>query len=148
VDDSCLMHGVASYKRLLAVDPSLTCSGWALFELATARPGQGKLVAVGKIRSLSPRVPLATRFSDLQRKIVGVYESLSLSGNDVLICESQTTMRDPRAAFKVEQVRGIFETVARSRSLHVPGRINPRSVQSEVMGLRGKQLARAVVKDT
>src|SRR5690606_7250972 len=79
---------------------------------------------------------------------VGVYESLSLSGNDVLICESQTTMRDPRAAFKVEQVRGIFETVARSRSLHVPGRINPRSVQSEVMGLRGKQLARAVVKDT
>lgn len=57
-------------------------------------------------------------------------------------------MRDPRAAFKVEQVRGIFETVARNLEMQVPGRIHPRSVQYEIMGLRGKQLERSVVKDT
>lgn len=132
----------------MAVDPSLTCSGWALFGVSTDSPGQGSLLAVGKIRSLSPEHALARRYQDLQDKISAVCESLKLAANDVLICESQTTMRDPRAAFKVEQVRGIFETVARSRSLSVPGRINPRTVQSEIMGLRGKQLAREIVKDT
>ncbi len=132
----------------MAVDPSLTCSGWALFDLSDELAGGALLVAVGKIRSLAPSFPLATRLLDLQHKILQIFEQLSLGADDVLICESQTTMRDPRAAFKVEQVRGIFETVARSRALRVPGRINPRSVQSEVMGLRGKQLERAVVKHT
>lgn len=135
-------------RRLIAVDPSLTCSGWALFQLSQSLPGGASLVAVGKIRSIGSSYPLATRLLDLQQKVEIVYENLGLCPNDVLICESQTTMRDPRAAFKVEQVRGIFETVARSRSLQVPGRINPRSVQSEIMGLRGKQLERAIVKTT
>ncbi|MBN8550729.1 MAG: crossover junction endodeoxyribonuclease RuvC [Deltaproteobacteria bacterium] len=142
------MRSLSPKRRIMAVDPSLTCSGWALFGVVPDRPGQGSLLAVGKIRSLSPQHALAARFKDLQEKISMVCEELKLCGNDVLICESQTTMRDPRAAFKVEQVRGIFETVARSRSLSVPGRINPRTVQSEIMGLRGKQLARDIVKDT
>jgi Holliday junction resolvasome RuvABC endonuclease subunit len=136
------------FKRIMAVDPSLTCSGWALFGIADRIPGRGNLLAVGKIKALGPAHPLAVRFLDLQEKISSVYDTLKLCSNDVLICESPTTMRDPRAAFKVEQVRGIFETVARSRSLAVPGRINPRSVQSEIMGLKGKQLARTVVKET
>ena len=135
-------------RRLLAVDPSLTCSGWALFDLSDELAGGALLVAVGKIRSLAASVPLASRLFDLQQKICSVFDQLSLGSDDVLICESQTTMRDPRAAFKVEQVRGIFETIARSRELKVPGRINPRSVQSEVMGLRGRQLERSMVKQT
>ena len=57
-------------------------------------------------------------------------------------------MRDPRAAFVVEQVRGIFETLARARALVVPGRLNPRSVQYEMLGLKGKQLLRETVKLT
>lgn len=135
-------------KRLLAVDPSLTCSGWALFRIPPPGRGEGSLLAVGKIRSLSPAVPLPLRYLDLQQKVTKVYDSLQLAANDVLICESPTTMRDPRAAMKVEQVRGIFETVARGLNLSVPGRIHPRSVQQEIMGLRGKQLSRAIVKDT
>ncbi|MDC0357715.1 hypothetical protein OAO01_02790 [Oligoflexia bacterium] len=130
-------------KRLLAVDPSLTCTGWALFSVQTE-----ELLAVGKIRSMAARYALASRLEDLQRKIAQVLEELNLSYNDVLVCESQTTMRDPRAAFLVEQVRGIFETLARARSVTVPGRINPRSVQYEVMGLKGKQVSRTMVKDT
>lgn len=55
-------------------------------------------------------------------------------------------MRDPRAAFKVEQVRGIFETLARTRTVSIPGRINPRSVHHEVLGLSGRQLPRTEVK--
>jgi len=129
-------------KRLFAVDPSLTCSGWALFSIQSEKP-----MAVGKIKSLSPKFPLSTRLLDLQTKISSIYSSLHLKESDVLICESQTTMRDPGAAFKVEQVRGIFESLARERSVIVPGRINPRSVQYEVMGLRGKQLPRTKIKE-
>jgi hypothetical protein len=57
-------------------------------------------------------------------------------------------MRDPRAAIKVEQVRGIFEAIARQCLLEVPGRINPRSVHTELMGLKGRQAARELVKQT
>jgi len=131
-----------SLKRLLAVDPSLTCSGWALFSVELERP-----IAVGKVKSLPPSVPLSSRLLDLQTKISSIYNSLEMTETDVLICESQTTMRDPGAAFKVEQVRGIFESLARERAVRVPGRINPRSVQYEVMGLRGKQLPRTQIKE-
>lgn len=128
-------------RRLLAIDPSLTCSGWALFSIET-----GTLTSVGKIRSLPPTFPLADRLRDLQEKILKTITNISLGINDVLICEAQTTMRDPKAAFKVEQVRGIFETIARGYSITVPGRINPRSVHHEVMGLNGKQLPRNEIK--
>ncbi len=126
----------------MAIDPSLTCSGWALFSIEN-----GNLAAVGKIRSLPAAVPLAERLRDLQEKISATFDQVELSRDDVLICEAPTTMKDPRAAFKVEQVRGIFEALARGRNLSVPGRINPRSVHFEVMGLRGKQLQRATIKD-
>lgn len=131
------------WKRVITIDPSLTCSGWALFSLSDDR-----LLAVGKIRSRGPRDALAHRLVDLQQKISRTFESLAICENDVLICEAPTTMRDPRAALVVEQVRGIFETVARQIHVTVPGRINPRSVQYEVMGLRGKQLKREIVKES
>jgi Holliday junction resolvasome RuvABC endonuclease subunit len=128
-------------RRLLAIDPSLTCSGWALFSIDSET-----LLAVGKIRSLGPNLPLAARLKDLQVRIGKLLRQLKVRPNDVLVCEAPTTMRDPRAALKVEQVRCIFEVVAREHDLVVPGRINPRSVHHEIMGLRGKQLPRAQVK--
>ncbi len=131
------------FVRLLAVDPSLTCSGWALFEAQS-----GSLLGVGKIKSLPASHSLALRFEDLQTKITKCLGDLKLGQTDLLVCESQTTMRDPRAAFKVEQVRGMFETLARGRGLNVPGRVNPRTVHRELMGLKGKQLPRAQVKET
>ncbi|MCB0324153.1 MAG: hypothetical protein KDD69_11295, partial [Bdellovibrionales bacterium] len=36
--------------------------------------------------------------------------------------------------------------VARTQQLVVPGRINPRTVQTELLGMRGKQLSRNEVK--
>jgi len=134
--------GVMAVRRLLAIDPSLTCSGWALFEVKG-----GALCGVGKLRSLGAAVPLAARLQDLQGRIAALMDRFEFSSGDVLICEEQTTMRDPRAAFKVEQVRGIFEAVARSRKVKVPGRLNPRSVQFEIMGLKGKQTKREIVKE-
>ena len=125
----------------MSVDPSLTCSGWALFSITA-----GELLAVGKIRSLSPEAGLAVRLKDLQDKVQAVLGELGLGRNDVLVCEAPTTMRDPGAAFKVEQVRCIFEAVARTRAIVVPGRLNPRSVQFEVIGLRGRQSVREEVK--
>lgn len=127
---------------LLAVDPSLTCSGWAMFTL-----GKEELCAVGKVRSLPPSLGLSERLKDLQTKVETLLRDLRLSNGDIMVCEAPTTMRDPRAAIKVEQVRCIFETVARGKGLTVPGRVNPRSVQSEIMGLRGRQLARRYVKE-
>lgn len=129
--------------RLIAVDPSLTCSGWALFHVST-----GNLLAIGKIRAPSSATPLPLRLTMLQRQVDELMGVLKLGGDDVLVCEAQTTMKDPRAAFAVEQVRCIFESLGRARSVRVPGRVNPRSVQSEIMGLKGKQLARPIVKET
>lgn len=139
---------INSNIKLLAVDPSLTCSGWALFGCVKSELQQGKLLAVGKVKSLPTSFKLPERYKDLQNKISNIFEQLQLAKDDVLVCESPTTMRDPGAAFKVEQVRGIFETVARSKGLAVPGRINPRTVQSQIMGLKGKQLERSIVKRT
>ena len=130
-----------TWRRLMAVDPSLTCSGWAFFEVRSR-----KLVAVGKVRSLDPSQPLASRLADLQRKISGIMADLEIGAEDYVICEAPTTMRDPRAAIKVEQVRGIFEAVARMRLAQVPGRLNPRTVHHQVLGLVGKQLPRPEVK--
>jgi Holliday junction resolvasome RuvABC endonuclease subunit len=132
-----------SERRLIAIDPSLTCSGWALFSVKSNR-----LIGVGKIKSLPAEHALATRLQDLQSKISKTLAMYNLGSVDTLICEAPTTMRDPRAAFKVEQVRSIFEAVGRDRGILVPGRINPRSVQHEVMGLKGKQLERTIVKAT
>jgi Holliday junction resolvasome RuvABC endonuclease subunit len=131
-----------AFRYLMAVDPSLTCSGWALFQV-----GGGGLCAVGKLRARGSAVPLADRLADIQDRIEALFGRFEFGSRDVLICEEQTTMRDPRAAFKVEQVRGIFEVVARTRRVSVPGRLNPRSVQYEIMGLKGKQTKREIVKD-
>ena len=130
-------------SRLIAIDPSLTCSGWALFSLKTK-----KLLGVGKIRSMPPALALAERLDDLQRKVCRVFDELALAADDILICESPTAVLDPGGAFKVERVRGIFEVVARERGIRVPGRINPRTVQREIMGLKGKQISRTQVKQT
>ena len=130
-------------RRLIAVDPSLTCSGWALFSADS-----GKLLGVGKLKSLGPTHPYASRLKDLQERIGKMLLGVGLGKNDVLLCEAPTTMKDPRAAIMVEQVRSIFETLGRDRGIIVPGRINPRSVHHQVMGLRGKQMARLQVKET
>ena len=129
------------YSRLLAIDPSLTCSGWALFDVL-----KQSIIGVGKIRSLKSSFELQHRYNDLQIKIANLFGSINLNSSDILVCEAPTTMIDPRAAFKVEQVRGVFETLARQINVTVPGRVNPRTVQYELMGMRGKQLRREVVK--
>jgi Holliday junction resolvasome RuvABC endonuclease subunit len=132
---------MSGLRYLLAVDPSLTCSGWALLSIR-----EGDVLAVGKVRSAPPSVPLATRLERLQGAIKKVVSDLALGDRDVLVCEAPTTMKDPHNAIKVEQVRGLFESTGRNRGVVVPGRVNPRSVQFEVMGLTGKQVARAEVK--
>lgn len=89
---------------------------------------------------------MATRLERLQGSIKKVISDLTLGGADVLVCEAPTTMKDPLNAIKVEQVRGLFESSGRNLGVTVPGRVNPRSVQYEVMGLKGKQLGRTEVK--
>lgn len=130
-------------ERLLAIDPSLTCSGWALFSV-----GDKKLLSVGKIRSMGTSFPLAHRLKDIQKKITALYKDIQISGRDIVICEAPTTMKDPNAAIKVEQVRSIFEAEARMNGAEVPGRLNPRTVQREVLGLMGRQMDRKGVKQT
>ena len=130
-------------QKLLAVDPSLTCSGWASLNIES-----GRILAVGKIRSKPPSFALSERIADIQEKVELLYRTLELSGGDIVVCEAHTTVRDPKAAFKVEQVRTVFEAVARAHGIRVPGRLHPRTVQTELLGLRGKQLRRDIVKET
>lgn len=134
---------LSSNSRLFAVDPSLACSGWALFSLST-----GHLLGVGKIKAPHYEHTMSMRLSVLQKKVSLALHKCELNEQDILICEAQTTMRDPRAALAVEQVRGIFEAVARTKEVLVPGRINPRTVHHELLGMRGKQLAREVIKES
>ncbi len=132
---------MSGLRYLMAVDPSLTCSGWALLSI-----GEGEVLAVGKIKSAPPSIPLATRLERLQVAIKKVVADLTLGSLDVLVCEAPTTMKDPHNAIKVEQVRGLFESTGRSCGVVVPGRVNSRSVQYEVMGLTGMQVTRLEVK--
>jgi Holliday junction resolvasome RuvABC endonuclease subunit len=136
-----IMRTMSIFRYLLAVDPSLTCSGWALFTVVS-----GGVSAVGKVRAGPPSLPMATRLAGLQSHIEELLETLELGSRDALVCEAPTTMRDPHNAIKVEQVRGIFEGAARNRGVKVPGRVNPRTVQYEVMGMTGKQALRNEVK--
>ena len=129
-------------KKLLAIDPSLTCTGWALFDLEI-----GQLLGVGNIKSISSSFPLSQRLVDFQKRVKEVFDSVSIKSGDYLVCEAATTMVDPRATIILEQIRGMFETLAREREVIVPGRINPRSVQFEILGMRGVQISRVKVKD-
>jgi hypothetical protein len=127
---------------LFAVDPSLTSSGWALFSLKEQLP---KLTGI--ISSKDASVNLSERLKIIQSEIEKLYSDLKLGSADILVCEGPAPLvLNPQSALKVEGVRGIFETTARARGILVPGRINPRTVQSELLGLKGKQLARAEVK--
>lgn len=98
------------------------------------------------MRSDSPKKGLPYRLTKLQDDIERLLNRLTIGVNDVLVCEAPTTMRDPSAAIKVEQVRSIFEGCARRIKASVPGRINPRSVQHDIIGLRGRQAVRKEVK--
>ncbi|MFN8389750.1 MAG: hypothetical protein U0136_05620 [Bdellovibrionota bacterium] len=130
-------------KHLLAVDPSLTASGWVLFSLDDALPK-----AAGVISPPGSEQLLVQRFNFLQLAVTEVLRKLNLGTGDLLVCEGPAPLvRNPQSALKVEGVRGVFETVARSMGVQVPGRVNPRTVQSEILGMRGKQLARVTVKD-
>jgi Holliday junction resolvasome RuvABC endonuclease subunit len=129
------------YNRLIAIDPSLTCTGWALFSLV-----DGVLRGVGNIKALPPATPMAERLERLQARVEELFDSLAIGSRDILVCESQTSMLDPKAAIKVEQVRGVFEVLARRRAALVPGRMNPRSVQRELLNFRGSQQKRYDVK--
>lgn len=131
-----------SGARLLAVDPSLRSTGWALFEVSA-----GGLISCGVLSP--PRVSdlLASRLAALQLQVEHLFSHLELTVADILVCEGPAPLvLNPQSAIKVEHVRGIFEVIARSKGMVVPGRINPRTVQSEVLGMRGKQLARKKVK--
>lgn len=132
---------MTSFRYLLAIDPSLTCSGWALFSVP-----HGSITAVGKVRSDPPSVPMGERLRTLQDRISALLEKLGVGSGDILVCEAATTVKDPHNALKVESVRSIFESLARGRGASVPGRVNPRSVHHEVIGLKGQQLPRVQVK--
>ncbi|MEZ4752710.1 MAG: hypothetical protein R3A13_00100 [Bdellovibrionota bacterium] len=87
------------FSRLIAVDPSLTCSGWALFCLKTKT-----LLGVGRIKSIPSKHAFNTRLDDLQAKISKVLAAPELGENDVLIAEAPTFMKDPDAALKLNKL--------------------------------------------
>ncbi|MCB0358470.1 MAG: hypothetical protein KDD44_02510 [Bdellovibrionales bacterium] len=132
----------APFSMLLAVDPSLTSSGWALFNVSSGQP-----CAAGVIRPPGPRHAMALRLAELQQEVHSLFIDRQLGVGDVVVCEGPAPLvRNPSSAVKVEQVRSIFETIARASGAVVPGRLNPRTVQTELLGMRGRQLPRAEVK--
>jgi hypothetical protein len=89
---------------------------------------------------------MGERLRVLQERIESLLVKLGVGTGDLVVCEAATTVKDPHNALKVESVRSIFESLARGRGAFVPGRVNPRSVHYEVIGLKGQQLPRAQVK--
>lgn len=130
------------FKSLLAIDPSLTQTGWAYFSLREMQPR-----AVGVIRAPGPELPYQKRLSDLQDKVGKLFASLEIGERDILVCEGPAPLvLNPQSALKVEHVRSIFESLAREYGAEVPGRLNPRTIQRELLGMKGKQLPRKEVK--
>ena len=129
--------------KLLAIDPSLTQTGWALFEL-----GKKEVLEWGVIGGGSSRISLEIRLVNIQTQVRNLLEQFGLTNCDYLICEGPAPITlNPSSSIKVEQVRGIFETLARDMGISVLGRVNPKTVQAELLGIRGKQLPRKEVKD-
>jgi hypothetical protein len=132
-----------SIKRLIAVDPSLTCSGWAVFDVETQRP-----LEYSVIKPPGTEIGLTERYDWLQVQVVSAFDLLQLGKGDFLICEGPAPLvKNPESSLRVERVRSIFEAVGRMYGVKVLSRLNPRTVQTEVLGLRGKQLPRAQVKE-
>lgn len=130
------------FHSLLAIDPSLTQTGWAFFSLKDALPR-----AVGLLSPPGPRMALADRLDYLQCEVSELLSALNLGQKDILVCEGPAPLvLNPQSVLKVEQVRSIFESVARDRGVRVPGRLNPRTIQRELLGMKGKQLPRKEVK--
>jgi len=104
-------------------------------------------VAVGIIEPPGSEYPLEIRLQSLQDKVAAILSMLNLGEKDYVLCEGPAHLvLNPNSALKVERVRSIFETVARSCGLCVPGRLNPRTVQTELLGFKGPQVARKEVK--
>ena len=135
-------NDACQFRRLIAVDPSLRSSGWVLFDIY-----HGSILDCGIISALGVNYVLASRFEDLQIQITKLFRQLCISNSDILVVEGPAPLvLNPNTAVKVEQVRGIFESVARSMGALVPGRVNPRTVQTELFGLKGPQLPRKQIK--
>lgn len=129
--------------KLMAIDPSLTQSGWSLFSLEKENP-----ISYGVIRPDPEKGHLGTRLFSLQTQIKKLFSEQSLNPGDILICEGPAPITlNPSSSIKVEQVRGIFEALGRDMGLQVPGRVNPRTIQTELLGLHGKQRKREEVKE-
>jgi len=129
--------------KLIAIDPSLTQSGWSLFSLEKESP-----LAYGVIRPEPEKGFLGTRLLSLQNQIKLLFLEQELNSGDILVCEGPAPITlNPSSSIKVEQVRGIFEAIGRDMGLHVPGRVNPRTVQTELLGFQGKQRKREEVKE-
>lgn len=100
------------------------------------------------VRSENKGQDLSLRLARIQEEISSLFSQLELSEMDFLLCEGPAPLvLNPNSAVKVERVRSIFETLGRSAGLTVPGRLNPRTIHVEMLGLRGKQLARKAVKE-
>lgn len=128
--------------RLLGIDPSLTQSGWALFSLESEDP-----LEWGVLKPEEKTAPLSERLLSLHRSVEELFNHFKINHTDYLVCEGPAPVSlNPSSSIKVEQVRGIFEGIARTRGAIVPGRLNPRTLQSELLGLRGKQAPRDEVK--
>lgn len=128
--------------KLLAIDPSLTQSGWALFSLDSQ-----SVLSYGVLAGMPASMPLTVRLEDLQKRIKEVFLRFNIGSSDYLICEGPAPISlNPASSIKVEQVRGIFETLGREKGVFVLNRVNPRTLQHELFGISGKQLPRAEVK--
>ncbi len=130
------------FKKLLAIDPSLRSSGWVLFDVKTEKP-----LKAGIIGESDSRESMSFRLLSFQKKVDSLYKEIELNARDVLVLEGPAQLvLNPSTSTKVEQIRGIFESLARSRGVFIPGRINPRTLQVELLGMKGKQKERKEVK--
>lgn len=128
-----------SFKRVLAIDPSLISSGWALFRTSPRR-----CIGFGTIRTEQIKC-LESRLRSIQTQVKDLYTNINLSADDLVLVEDATKFIDPLNLIKVERVRAIFEVLARYSEIQTE-RIHARTIQRFVMGLTGRQLKREIVK--
>lgn len=116
-------------SKVFSVDPSVSSLGWAIMQVS------GRLVDAGVLK-YSSKNSICERIQFILREVNDLIQYYKLGPTDYCVLESSAGIINPRSFLALERVRSSVEALAIIKGLRVIGRINPRSLQSKMLGLK------------
>ncbi|MCS6961758.1 MAG: crossover junction endodeoxyribonuclease RuvC [Deltaproteobacteria bacterium] len=125
-------------QKVLAVDPSSSSLGWAIIDTREIPLDAG-------VFYYNTDISISNRVKHIVNEIKHIIDCYNLKRGDYFVVESSAGCINPRTFLILERIRGAGEAVALLNGLTVLGRINPRSIHVNLLGIK-KSLARVFVK--